>query len=669
MLPQGPDRRTWARLACAFLLLSTIVAHAQVFDFDRDRVPMAELNGLMRFHTGDDSRWSDPGFDDSQWPLIRSDRDWSQQGYKNYSGTAWYRFRVVLPREHRPFGIYFGSLLTSYQVFADGRLIGQVGHLPPNEEPFRSANDLFLLPDTPARDNLVVIAIRVWQWPRWAMYYGGGLGELPRIGDADTLRDWRSKELKVLDWALSASSYQGLIDFLAGIGGISLFALRRKEREYLWFGLTELISSATDIAQNYRSFYSLPVESGDLLLNVLGAAGSIAFITFLVYMLKRTRRALYWTAVASSVFGLLLTVPFHAQWISMSSWIGISELFNFVFEVCVLLVLILGLSRGEEDARLLVIPIGFSFLQGSLHQIGWALVTAGFGSVQRALDWWDDLVHWPVPLSGSDIANVLVDLTLFAILVLRFARSRREEERFKAELESARTVQQVLIPDEIPEIPGLALECVYRPAGQVGGDFFQIISVRDDAALIVIGDVSGKGMPAAMTVSLLVGTVRTLAHYTQSPAEILSAMNQRLLARSKDGFTTCMVLRVDSDGRVSAANAGHLPPYVDGREVAMANGLPLGLVAGAEYAQTSFMLNAGGQLTLMTDGVAEARARNGELFGFERAASIAILNAEHIASTARVFGQQDDVTVLTVRRIPEPVAHPLAVMGVAPTEA
>ena len=139
-----------------------------------------------------------------------------------------------------------------------------------------------------------------------------------------------------------------------------------------------------------------------------------------------------------------------------------------------------------------------------------------------------------------------------------------------AELAAGRAVQQVLIPEEIPTIPGFNIQSVYKPYGEVGGDFFQVLPVKSDlgagGALVIIGDVSGKGMPAAMTVSLLVGTVRTLAHYTQSPGEILSAMNQRMLARSHGGFTTCLVLRADADGTLTIANAGHIAPYLAGKE-------------------------------------------------------------------------------------------------------
>jgi serine phosphatase RsbU (regulator of sigma subunit) len=215
-------------------------------------------------------------------------------------------------------------------------------------------------------------------------------------------------------------------------------------------------------------------------------------------------------------------------------------------------------------------------------------------------------------------------------------------------MESARSVQQVLIPNEIPPVAGLAIHCVYRPAGQVGGDFFQVIPLESGGALIVVGDVSGKGMPAAMTVSLLVGTFRTLAHYTQKPSEILAAMNRRMLARSQGGFTTCIVLRIDAKGSLTVANAGHLAPYLAGREVAVENGLPLGITAETDYPEVSVQLPVGAQLTLYTDGVVEARARSGELFGFDRAAALSIQPAELIAQTAQSFGQDDDITVLTV---------------------
>src|SRR5208282_3601552 len=159
-------------------------------------------------------------------------------------------------------------------------------------------------------------------------------------------------------------------------------------------------------------------------------------------------------------------------------------------------------------------------------------------------------------------------------------------------------------PEEIPTIPGFNIQSVYKPFGEVGGDFFQVLPVKSDrgagGVLVIIGDVSGKGMPAAMTVSLLVGTVRTLAHYTQSPGEILAAMNQRMLARSRGGFTTCLVLRADTNGTLTIANAGHIAPYLGGKELPLENGLPLGLAAETAYTESTFQLAQGEQITLLT---------------------------------------------------------------------
>jgi phosphoserine phosphatase RsbU/P len=117
-------------------LVGTTAARAQVFDLDADRVPVVELKGLWRFHTGDDPDgklgWASPKFDDAKWKLIRSDLPWDEQGYKGYTGFAWYRVQVKLPQKRIPLAIAIPHISTSYQVFADGRLIGQFGGMPPH---------------------------------------------------------------------------------------------------------------------------------------------------------------------------------------------------------------------------------------------------------------------------------------------------------------------------------------------------------------------------------------------------------------------------------------------------------------------------------------------------------------------------------------------------------
>jgi hypothetical protein len=236
------------------------------------------------------------------------------------------------------------------------------------------------------------------------------------------------------------------------------------------------------------------------------------------------------------------------------------------------------------------------------------------------------------------------------ILARDLIRDRSEKQRLAAELAASRAVQQVLIPDQLPSVPGYKVHSVYKPFGDVGGDFFQIIPLPDGAAIIAIGDVSGKGMPAAMMVSLLVGTLHALVETTTSPGQLLAGLNRLVQGRSHGGFTTCLILRLEVDGVVTFANAGHIPPYRNGIEVECENGLPLGLVAGTSYAEGSFKLDTGEQLTLITDGVVEARNEAGELFGFERTANLSGSRADAIAQAAQAFGQEDDITVLTAAR-------------------
>jgi serine phosphatase RsbU (regulator of sigma subunit) len=189
----------------------------------------------------------------------------------------------------------------------------------------------------------------------------------------------------------------------------------------------------------------------------------------------------------------------------------------------------------------------------------------------------------------------------------------------------------------------------------VGGDFFQVLPLEDGSAFIVVGDVSGKGLQAAMTVSLLVGTLRTLAEYVSGPAEILAGLNRRLYGREA-GCATCLVMKIAPEGEVTLANAGHPNPYLDGVEVLTDSNLPLGLTLEVEYAETRLWAGPGQTFTLVTDGVVEATAAaTRELFGFERTQAMSRQAAEAIAEAARAFGvgapQGDDITVLTVARV------------------
>jgi serine phosphatase RsbU (regulator of sigma subunit) len=164
---------------------------------------------------------------------------------------------------------------------------------------------------------------------------------------------------------------------------------------------------------------------------------------------------------------------------------------------------------------------------------------------------------------------------------------------------------------------------------------------------VVVGDVSGKGLRAAMTVSAIIGALRTMPPLP--PARILAALNRGLVGQVS-GFVTCCVARIATGGLMTIANAGNPAPYCNGEEMAVEPGLPLGLLAEVSYAETHCQIAPGERLTFVSDGVIEATNPQGELYGFDRTQAISTESANQIAQTAGLFGQEDDITVVTLTR-------------------
>jgi hypothetical protein len=646
------------RMAVAAILLSSAAwlpaqpGSPGVFDLGRDREPMVVLDGSWRFHAGDDPRWADPAFDDSHWSVLKGNESWDAQGYAGLSGFGWYRATLLIPAGAPPLALYVprSSVRTDYQAFADGRLLeGCTTPLKGRPILTPAAVCQFGRRQSGAA-HTVVLAIRVWHWPHWASYYGGGLLGGLRVGGLRQIQQWADFNKYMGAWTVATrNDLLAIIFGLAGLSAIGFFTLRPREREYLWFGVYALIYAALKCHSTFDDFHSTPFLTRYLIQGSLQWAMGLSFIGFYLHLLKGRRNWLFWAAVVTQATNLLFATLAINQSVSIAIWNELGVVQDAVLGIWVVSLLVRRAIDGFPDARLLLVPAIFQPLVSITSTVFWIFYVVGWYRVRPA--WLNDTFHWPFPFALSGLADFIFLITMVAILILRFNRTTTQRERLTAELEAARTVQQILVPEEIPPIAGFAISSVYHPAGEVGGDFFQILPARSGGVLIVLGDVSGKGMPAAMVVSLLVGTVRTLAHYTDDPGQMLEAMNQRMLSRSQGGFTTCLILRADDQGKISAANAGHLSPYMAGREISLESGLPLGLDASATYIETAFHLDERQQLTLVTDGVLEARNRLGELLGFERLKQLSVLPADKIAEAARQFGQDDDITVLTLMRL------------------
>jgi serine phosphatase RsbU (regulator of sigma subunit) len=279
--------------------------------------------------------------------------------------------------------------------------------------------------------------------------------------------------------------------------------------------------------------------------------------------------------------------------------------------------------------------------------VGSAAIYMGWKSLEFLAD---DIHIGPVPLKPFDIGAFLFLLAIGLVMFFRFTKVSREQARAAAELEAAREIQQRLVPAQLPVLQGWKIEAAYLPANEVGGDFYQVLGEARGPAWVVVGDVSGKGLRAAMTGTLAIGALRALAPEGNGPAELLSRLNDRLAESADGGFITCLCARLTPDGVLTLANAGHLPPYRNGVELELDTALPLGIVPRLTYTESQFQLEEGDVLTLLSDGVVEAQNRAGDLFGFERTREMVLGTAGSLAVAARDFGQTDDITVLSLLR-------------------
>jgi hypothetical protein len=617
-----------------------------------------EVGGNWRFHTGDDLAWAQPGIDDSGWEQLRGDTTWGAQTHPAYVGFAWYRKRIDVETSG-PLTILMPPVDDTYELYWNGKKIGGSGKVPPHAhwDAFPHAYT-FALPSASG-----VLAVRVWM-PMLASTDSvavGGFEGFPRVGDATYLE----LQKKIKGMAQERASLPTLISsclmMVSGFISLLLFLRERTRSLYFWLaiylttiGLSVLrrIVASGDIGFLTDQFY--------LLFFDFAANVSLWAVLLSLFGMDRERSWRRWTVGLVGVYFAatvvdLITLVFWENGGKTAVWTD--ALTTAIYSIAPLFILAILVGGLRRRPQIHLWPLASILVFTGLWVFALQIVGQGV-----------QITHWDHAFArmlnvGFSLGEykfgmrVILETLSFVALVFTVAREqyleRRRQASMEMEVRSAREVQQVLVPETVPPVPGFAIDSVYKPAAELGGDFFQVVALPDTSTLIVIGDVSGKGLKAAMTVSLIVGTLRTLADYTQQPAEILQGLNRRLFGRVQDGFATCVVLRLEANGSATMANAGHLAPFRDGEELPLRGSLPLGLSADTVYEDLVFRLQEAETLTLYTDGIVEARNATRELFGFERVQRLAQerKSAEQIVEAACAFGQEDDITVLSIRRL------------------
>lgn len=322
----------------------------------------------------------------------------------------------------------------------------------------------------------------------------------------------------------------------------------------------------------------------------------------------------------------------------------------------------------------LMLPVGLLFgiftTRGTIRRIehlveATARFTEGDFSRRVSVSKADEIGQLEKRFNG--MAEQLIDS--FAQRQALAEQSARLEERarYEQEMSSAHYVQQSLLPEEVPTIHGWQIEPLYRPAREVGGDLYDFLPLSDGRIGIVIGDVSGKGMPAAMIMATTCAMIRAAAPGASSPGEVLTLVNNLLQAHISPGmFATCFYAILDPDSdRLCFANAGHDIPYLSraGEIVELrATGMPLGLMPEQSYAEQEVTIDKNDLLLFYTDGLVEAHDMENEMFGFPRLQQlmkdhshsvdlIEFLLRELQDFTGAVWEQEDDITLVVLRKI------------------
>lgn len=662
------------KIAAAVLVLMGLAilcgpaVRAQAFDLEGARVAVVSLDGQWRFHVGDSPQqngkllWASPELDDTAWPVVQAGRSWASQGYRNLSGWAWYRFQVKIPAGERPTALLLAPIITGYELYVDGEFVARCGTISPDRAPNpRMSFHLYPLTATgsPA-SRTITVAIRVWHSPLWASYLGGGsfvTGNLagdPALLAVELQHQETSRNSRFVDW-YCYSIAAGLV----GLVVLCLFLIRPADREYLAFATMLLAQAADCVANLLHEIWAMPpVPVFDMLDGLLNATAFIANFYFISRILNVGTGRLGRIFVAMAACSGFCAALYWPGWTSVPQAAALQLLLVLPVVVWSILLLLREAVRGDQDARLLLVPMLLAAGYYALDNLVMLLSQAGFMHRPAFMD--RRLPLPPFSIRVQILLDLIFLLAMLVFLIRRFSRARQREERLAGEFEAARQVQQVLIPDDLTQSPGFRVSSVYMPAEQVGGDFFQQIEDENGGLLIVTGDVSGKGLPAAMVVSVLVGAIRAEAAHGAEPAALLDALNACAMGHTHGGFVTCLAAHIRADGLMTVANAGHLAPYLNGDELAVMNSLPLAIVPNVRYESTTVLLRPGDVLTFVSDGVVEAQRPNGELLGFERTRELIEEPADRIAQAAVEFGQLDDITVLKVEYCGAPCAEPMA---------
>jgi hypothetical protein len=654
-------KRAATDVATTVMLGDSVTELGAAWRFEPGDSPMVNGSPLWAQADFDDSNWTTmdlrpkPGSIDPAFGTLGFVKGWTTQGFHALDGFAWYRLRLKVKDPGQPLWLKMpNDFDDAYQIYANGKYVGEYGRFTPKGVTVYAARAASFPLPPPGPDGTIDLALRFYM-TRGTLFYApdaGGMHQPPTIGLASAVHLLQVVNDDV-NLRFYVSTIQESILFLLLIPLVFWGWIKnRGRREYLWLLLALTVALLVDLmlmAGNLTSF--LPLAGNTLVLDVIlhPLMLPLWIMFWWCWFGVDDHRWIIWatwglTAVEAGVV-LCLRGPISGiDLVSPAAMPHLeSALTGLLAAVGFLLLITLweGFCKNRTEALWAVVPI--LLLEFSNFS---AVLLSRFSIPQ-------EIVVFNVGITFGSAARILMVLVIGVLAARRFLKMRVGEEVARREihldLEQAQLLQQRVLVPEMLQSPYYSVESAYHPAQTVGGDFFQTLSRPDGSLLLVIGDVSGKGVSAAMLVAVLVGAIKTKADDSFDPAAMLMTLNSRLVGRSGGHFATCLAAELKPNGTMRIANAGHLPPYMNGREFELEGSLPLGVVRDFKPSVQTIWLNERDRLTFMTDGVVEATNADHQLFGFERALEVSRLTPAAIVEEAKIFGQQDDITVLTVQ--------------------
>ncbi|MBI3211039.1 MAG: SpoIIE family protein phosphatase [Candidatus Solibacter usitatus] len=588
----------------------------------------ADLSGAWRMSADDNPRYAQPGVDDSAWRTVQLPRGDDRLP----RGVYWLRRTVHIPPGSTGSNVVLalGSVCEIYEVYINGTRIGDSGNAGGLRMRLAWPR-LFTLPAL--APGPLTIALRLDRTQEGMAVIRGHMGDLgpyqlSNSSSAASALDSAARNRRVrIHSALILLPIEAILCVVL----FTFWRTDRARKEFLWLALYEGVSVSLNIFHFARG--TVPtLETGSMLayMHFFGISYSLTLVMFVRFALEVPRRE---RILALRVSCLALAAGIVYLFAQPEMLIPLWRPLIAFADVLALLWSLSALLRGTAPQW----PVAVAIVIQTVLEIN---TTMGGGVISPMFATGD--IRWLT----SRVATVTLALLISTQLLRRAVLDRQERNRLAGEMAGARAVQQMLLADgERPE-SGYSVDAVYIPAQEVGGDFYRAFDNEDGSLSLVCGDVSGKGLKAAMTVSLILGVLQN--RRSNQPGEVLRELNRALTGRLDGGFVTCCCARFGMDGQVTVANAGHVAPYRGGGEMELESGLPAGIVADVTYRESSVFLESGESMTFVSDGVVEAANLKGELFGFDRTREISPQSAQQIAQAAQAWGQNDDITVVKV---------------------